>query len=115
MDSILKHNGESKKLIKKHWILGCKTLREILLKLKLKEIWPGVEILCKERTESAFFLGPIVNTDNTCCEIASYDAAGQWGQSDKIAYSEIMRIDIGSNYCEHFNQYMKDIYPYPNE
>ena len=107
-DSILKHNRQFNDLAVNHWLIECKKLIDVISKLKERDLWPGIEAIYNKGRDTAYYQGPIQEVQQKSLEIAGYDAAGNWEQSYDIEFSDLMSIDIGSRYCQHFNRYMRE-------
>ncbi|MHC5083966.1 MAG: hypothetical protein ACYTET_08535 [Planctomycetota bacterium] len=112
-NTILQHNREIKKAKSPRWLDNCITFRQILEKLKQKDIWPAVEIIFrdKQKTKTLFYIGPITQIKKNAFWIHCYDATGKWEKEYKIGYDEIFKIEFNDNYSRHFNAYMRDCIP----
>jgi hypothetical protein len=53
------------------------------------------------------FIGPITEVGSEQFSLRCYDAAGRWEKVYELRYDEIFRIEFDSQYCNHFNEYMK--------
>ena len=107
VNSILRENGAIKKCYAPRWLGSCETLQEVIAELMRRDIWPGIEIVWKENTKSAFYLGLVTRMMDDHFYLRCYDAAGKWEKEYKLRYEEIFRIEINSMYCRHFNAYMR--------
>ena len=63
-NQILRRNGAMKKLHSPRWLESCETLPAIVAALMRRDIWPAVEILANQDTDSAFYIGPITSVDD---------------------------------------------------
>lgn len=108
-NKILQHNGQIKRLRPPRWLKSCTNIADVILYLKKHDIWPGVEVLFEGDTDSAFYIGPITETDDAGFELNCYDAAGEWERIYKIQFNEVFRITFNTKYCKHFNAYMRQI------
>lgn len=106
-NEILRENGAIKKCRSPRWLDACDTLPQLIAQIMRRDIWPGVEIMFNEGSESAFYIGPITRADDDRFFLRCYDAAGKWEKNYELSYSEILRIEFDSNYCNHFNSYMR--------
>ncbi len=106
-NEIIRCNGAIKKLHTPKWLDNCETIHQVVNELKRRKIWIAVEILFDKETNSALYLGPIINIIDSHFSIKCYDAAGKWEKEYQIDYDEIFRIEFDSKYCNHFNAFMK--------
>jgi len=106
-NSILRKNGQFKNLKTPDWMTNCTSIRDIIHELMRHNVWPGIEVLLDEEKESAFYIGPIVETLKNSFSIKCYNAAGEWENVYRIDYKDIFRMEFDSKYCNYFNDYMK--------
>ena len=106
-NAILRNNGQIKYARLPRWLATCDSIPQIIEKFQSKDIWPGIEVLFNDNTDSAFYIGPIDRLVDNGFFLKSYGADGKWEKEYKIQYSEIFRIEIGSKYCKYFNAYMR--------
>ncbi len=106
-NEIIRQNGAIKKLRLPLWMIACQTIPQVLIELMDRGIWPGIEHLDDEKTSTAFYLGPITGTGDTGFWLYCYDAAGKWEKEYFLNYQNIFKLEINSNYCKHFNKFMK--------
>jgi len=106
-NKILRQNGAIRKCRSPHWLQACQTLPQVISALKKRDIWPGVETLFSENTESAFYLGPITASADDYFYLKCYDAVGKWEKEYKLRYDEVFRVEFDSKYCNQFNAYMR--------
>ena len=67
-----------------------------------------METLSDNKQKDYFlYLGSITKFGDHSFWIRSYDADGKWEKQFEISFSEVFRIEFGSRYCNHFNDYMK--------
>jgi len=104
-NSILRHNGQINFLSRSRWIRQLKSIRQTIEELHKRRIWPGIETVTGN--DSAYFLGPIVDTTQRSFNLHCYDAAGQWEDIYKITYKEVFAIEFWNAYTRHFNEYMR--------
>lgn len=106
-NEIIRQNGAINKLKIPSWMSSCSTVPQVLIELMDREIWPIIVHLNDEKTSTAFYIGPITGTDETGFWLNCYDATGKWEKEYFLSYQNILKIDINSKYCKHFNKYMK--------
>lgn len=106
-NEILRENGEIPKCQSPDWLDLCDSLPQVIAEMKQRDIWPGIEILFNDKSENAFYIGPITQLAGDKFFLNCYDAAGQWEKDYKLTYSEIFRIEFDTKYCTHFNNYMR--------
>jgi hypothetical protein len=106
-NEILRYNGAIKRLRVPKWMSNCETMQKIFNMAKRRNIWLGVEIVFKEGTESAFYIGPIASADEKHFSIKCYDATGKWEKEYQLDYAEVFKIEFASKYCNNFNAFMK--------
>ncbi len=108
-NEIIRQNGELEKIASPDWIEDCGSIKQIINSLKDKDIWAGIEIVFerKKKIKSSFYLGPITHIGEKFFRLKCYDADGKWEKEYELLYDEIFRIEFDSNYCNHFNKYMK--------
>ncbi len=106
-NEILRQNGAIKKLRIPAWLTTCQTIPQILTELMTRGIWPGIEHLATDHTETAFYIGSIKDTTKDGIYIYCYDAAGKWEKEYYLNYQNIFKIEINSKYCKYFNHYMR--------
>ena len=106
-DRIVRENNALSKVMMPQWLDACQSLADALQAMQHQEIWPAVETLTGKNQDFFLYLGPITKFAKHSFWIRAYDAAGNWERQYEIDYSEVFRIEIGSRYCTHFNDYMK--------
>jgi len=106
-NQIIRANGAMKKLRAPRWLGSCETIPQVISSMMRRKIWPGVEIIFNQGSDSAFYLGPITQVGDEQFFIKSYDAAGKWEKEYQLSYDEIFRIELDSKYCNHFNAFMR--------
>lgn len=106
-NEIIRQNGALKKLKIPAWLKACQTIPQVLTEMMERGIWPGIEHISPNNSESAFYIGPINDTTKEGVYIYCYDAAGKWEKEYYLSYQNIFRIELESKYCKYFNQYMK--------
>jgi hypothetical protein len=106
-NEILRMNGALKKCRMPQWLNGCESLPDILAALKERDIWPGIEAIFGKKPTNAFYLGPVTGIAADRFSIKCYDAAGNWEKDYWLKYKRIFKIEIDSQYCRHFNKYMR--------
>jgi len=76
-----------------------------------RDIWPGVELVDKERSQKSpmFFVGPITEVGRSEFSIYCYDAAGCWEKTYKLEIQNIFKIIFDDMYTKHFNRYMRTL------
>ncbi len=104
---ILQGSKTLSQLVLPGWLDACQNLTEVLQALQEQEIWPAVELLCDRHRKGEFSLGPIIKVGKHSFWTHGYGADGQWGKPSQIENSDVFRIEFGSRYCNHFNDYMK--------
>lgn len=104
---IVRGNNALSKMMMPDWLDACQTLIDVLQAMQQQEIWPCVETLTDNKRDYFMYLGPITKFGVHSFWIRAYDAAGKWERQYEIGYSEVFRIEFGSRYCNHFNDYMK--------
>ena len=108
-NKVLRQNGERKRLHSTRWLNSCETIADVLLTLKQKDIWPGVEVLGRHDSESSFYIGPITGVDSNRFGIWCYDATGKWESEYDLNIKDVFCIQIENSYCRHFNNLMRSI------
>jgi len=106
-NEILRENGSIRKCGSPGWLNICVTIDDVIAQLKKRDIWPGIETIYNDMTETAFFIGPITKTTKKHFCLRCYDAAGKWLVEYKLKYEDVFRIEFESKYCNHFNAYMR--------
>lgn len=104
---IVRGNKALSKMAIPEWLDACQSLTDVLQAMQQQEIWPAVETLTNNKRDYFMYLGPITKFGEHSFWIRAYDAAGKWETQYEIDYSEVFRIEFGSRYCNHFNDYMK--------
>lgn len=104
---IVRGNDALSQVVMPGWLEACQTLNDVLQAVQQQEIWPAVETLSDNDQKDFFYLGPITKFGEHSFWIRSYDADGKWERQYEIDYSEVFRIEFGSRYCNHFNDYMR--------
>ena len=89
------------------WIDACEDVEDVLHSMKQEEIWPIVEALYDNNQQVTLYIGPITKFGTNAFWIRCYDAAGKWENQYAIDYTEVVSIEVGSQYARHFNAYMK--------
>ncbi len=56
-----------------------------------------------------FYIGPITQIDGDRFWVHDYNAAGKWGETWDIEFSEILKINFNDRYSTEFNKYMKSL------
>lgn len=112
-NAILHHSGHIRQAKPVRWLDGCATLKEVLEKIRKKDIWPAVEIMFEVdgKTETDYFIGKIIRLEDEAFWIYDYDATGKWQQEWEIHYDEIFKIQFGDSYTRCFNAYMGERLP----
>ena len=106
-NAIIRDNGSVNKVKVPRWLNSCDDFTDVLAQLKRRDIWPGIEILFNEGSETAFYLGPITRMDEDMFYLKGYDAAGDWEKVYELDYDDICRIEFDSKYCNSFNAHMQ--------
>jgi hypothetical protein len=106
-NEILRENGSIRKCGSPSWLDDCETIADVIAALKKRDIWPGVETIFNDMTDTAFYIGPITKTSNEHFCLRCYDAAGEWEKEYKLKYEDVFRIELGSKYCKYFNAHMR--------
>ena len=106
---ILRQNGAIDQLSAPSWLKNCSTIPDVLSEIARRDIWPGVEALLDNGTDSALYIGPILEVGATSFKLESYDAAGGWENVYELEYDDVFKIELDSRYCNHFNAYMRTI------
>jgi hypothetical protein len=107
LNRILTHNGQLKRLRTPKWLSSCETFEQLSSTLMKRDIWPAVEVVFEDG-DSAFYVGPIVAVGNNHFSINCYDAAGKWEKIYRLAFNTVFRMEFGSKYTKHFNNYMRN-------
>jgi hypothetical protein len=102
---ILSDNGQINRFRAPKWLNACETFNQLALMLMKRDIWPAVEGVFNN--EGFFYIGRIVEVENDYFSINCYDAAGKWEKVYRFKFSEVFRMEFGSKYTEHFNNYMR--------
>lgn len=110
-NQILRQNGSIKKLRAPGWLDACETIPQLLSAMMRRHIWPCIETLFNQGTESAFYLGPLTRIAEDSFYLNCYDAAGKWEKIYRLPYENVFKIEFDSKYCKHFNAYMKSAPP----
>jgi hypothetical protein len=87
------------------WMARCDTIPQLFEAFKRRDIWPGVEILLENDYE--FYLGQLTEVGTDEFRLMGYDAAGEWEKEFSIRYDQLFRIEVFSQYCERFNEFMR--------
>jgi hypothetical protein len=106
-NAILHHTNEIKNAKSPRWLDKCENIHDVLVELKQRSIWPGIEIIYDD--DSVFYLGPIEQVHDDSVDLNCYDATGKWEKTYEIDFHEIYRIEFDSDYCNAFNSYMQTI------
>ena len=106
-NAIIRQNGSLKTARSPRWLDSCDRIPDVFAQLQSRDIWPAIEIVFNEGSETAFYLGPITRIETNAVSIRCYDAAGKWEKVYELDYDEICRIEFDSKYCNHFNGYMR--------
>ena len=104
---ILRGNKTLSQMVLPEWLDACQSLTDVLQAMQKQEIWPAMELLGDRNPKSEFSLGPITKVGKRSFWIHGYGADGKWQEPAQIEYSNVFRIEFGSRYCNHFNDYMK--------
>lgn len=104
---IIQRNNALSQMLMPEWLDACESLTDVVQTLHKLEIWPAVETLWNHNRTSGFSLGPITEVGKHSFCIHGYDADGKWEATSQINHSDVFRIEFGSRYCNHFNDYMK--------
>jgi hypothetical protein len=110
-NEILLYNGQIKKQHIPAWLADCKTIKDVIAKLQEQDIWPSVETFVNRKKETALYLGPITQVEETSFFLNCYDAAGKWEKNYQLYYGAIYRICINGKYETNFNAYMRRAAP----
>jgi hypothetical protein len=112
-NAVLRHSGNIRQFKPQRWLDRCQTLKEVLEKLKQKDIWPVVEIMyiTGRKTKTAFYIGKITRIEKDAFWIFDYGADGQWQKEWEIKYREVFKVEFDDSYTRYFNAYMKDRLP----
>lgn len=105
-NEIIRQNGAIKKLRLPKWLTACETIRQVLIELMERGIWPGIEHIAEDKSETAFYIGPVDDVSEEGFYLYCYDAAGKWEKEYYLRYQGIFKIEINSKYCKSFNKYM---------
>jgi hypothetical protein len=106
-NQILRQNGAMKKLRSPSWLDSCETILQVFTSLMKRNVWPGVESIFNNLAESPFYIGPITRVADDRFFLKCYDAAGVWEKTYELNYDDVFKIEFDSQYCNHFNAYMK--------
>ena len=106
-NAIIRQNGAIKKLCIPKWLDACDTIKDVLVNLQRRDIWPAIEMFVGDGSDTAFYLGPITNVDDESFCHKCYDAAGKWEKVYELSDDDLCRIEFDSNYCNSFNAYMR--------
>jgi hypothetical protein len=106
-NEILRENNALRKCHSPRWLKGCGTLPDVITELKRRDVWPGIETMFDDNSETAFYIGPITRTANECFYLRCYDAAGKWEKEYELEYDKIFRVEFDSKYCNRFNAHMR--------
>ncbi len=106
INQILTDNNQIKRFRAPGWVKTCVGFRELASRLYKHDIWPAVEVIFED-DESAFYIGPVCEVEDDNFSIDCYDAAGQWEDTYKFEFNDVFRMEFGSKYTEHFNNYMR--------
>ncbi len=104
---ILIERGELQRVRPTRWLDSCTTLADVSRELIARKIWPAVETLFNDNTESDIFIGPITRLAEDGFRLRSYDAAGNWQKEYEITFDEIFSIRLDCNYVKRFNTHMR--------
>jgi hypothetical protein len=106
MNGILHNNGQLRRLRIPLWLKKCETFSDLILTLKKREIWPAIEVI-GEDDSGCLYIGPITAIEKANFSVECYDAAGKWDGVAKFGFNEVFRLEFGTRYTKHFNNYMK--------
>ena len=110
-NKLMIHNGAIGSIPHVDWLDDCGSIKEILIGLKERDIWPAIEVLFENDSESTLHIGPITAIHRTRLSLHCYDAAGNWEKVYTLDFDEIFRIEFDTKYCNHFNAYMRRYVP----
>ena len=107
---ILRYTGAIKKAKSPKWLEKCHSLSDVVRHLRMKNIWPMVEILFNKgrKKETDFFIGEIKEINDEGFWIRSYAATGKWEKEYPIEFKEIFKIEFDDPYSTIFNDYMRN-------
>ena len=94
-----------KKVKETGWLLGMKTMEEIVNHLKSQGTWPSVEVV--HDNGSSLYLGEITEVSKNSFSMNCYDAEGKWEKIYQLTYDMVFKIEVDSKYVRHFNNYMR--------
>jgi hypothetical protein len=102
---IMSHNKHLNKIRPPKWVNNIEGIDSAVKEIKRHGIWPAIEAIYND--ESAFYIGPITSISPELFQLYCYDATGQWEKEYKFSFNDVIRLEWASNYCTHFNEYMK--------
>ena len=105
-DKIFSRFGLLKKLKHIPWLLKIETAQQLIQECKCRRIWPIVET--QSNSKNAFYIGAITGADEKGFNLLSYDTDGKWDENYRLAYTEILRIELFDTYTKYLNQYVKE-------
>ena len=106
-NGIMRWNDSIRQISTPRWLDACDAIPDVLMAMKDRDIWPGVESLSDDAQDSWFLLGPIVSVSDSSFTVANYDAAGNWGDISELDYGEVLKLEFDDKYSNHFNEYMR--------
>ena len=107
-DKVLLHHNKLTDLNQDTWIHKLSNLRDVLIAVKEKDIWPAIEILDGD-DDTLLYMGKITEVGAEDFTIYSYDSLGNWERETTIEYEDIFCIQIFNKYTERFNSYVKSL------
>lgn len=103
---IITQNSQLYKIQPPKWVYDIDDIESVVKKIKKHGIWPAVETIYN--SESAFYIGPITSISSKLFKLYCYDAAGKWEKEYEFSFGDVIRLEWGSKYCNHFNKFMKE-------
>ncbi len=107
INEIMRTNRKLKDATSPRWLASCATMGQVIAQLHKRDIWPAVEILTEDDTDSYLLLGPITHVTDKGFSILLYEADGTWEAEHEVQYDEIFKVEVDSRYTNTFNAFMK--------
>jgi len=106
-DKVLLHHDKLSDLNRDTWIRNLSELRDAIIAIKEKDIWPAIEIM--DGDDTLLYMGKITDVNAEDFTIYSYDSLGNWERETKIDYEDIFCIQVFNKYTDRFNSYVKSL------
>lgn len=105
-NNILRQNGQIERLRLPDWLGECELLSEALQAMMSNDVWPAM--VHGDETENLYYIGSILSVSAETICVKCYDAIGNWGGEFELDVERLLRIDLDTRYCKHFNNYIRD-------